>query len=126
MKLFFSFLSIALFSISVFAVEVQEARFNAETNSIEVDVVYGGGCKEHTFTLKPGICLESFPVQCQVTIIDQTKGDFCEAFISQTVVFPLNKTPFKDEYFNGASLSISGPHQKDSTAVIQLPFIDKN
>ena len=36
-----------------FSASVKSVKFSSETGVISVDVVYGGGCKEHKFTLKP-------------------------------------------------------------------------
>ncbi len=118
------FLSAALlvsfsWSTQSLAASVEDARLNA-SGDIEVDVIYGGGCKEHTFKLQVTHCLESMPVRCPVQLIDLTEGDFCEALISRTVTFKLSDYGFDEDYFSGATLIISG--NDDSTATVVLPL----
>jgi hypothetical protein len=100
--------------------EVQGARYNAATQSIDVDVAYGGGCEEHKFKLQMGGCLESMPVQCSAKVIDvSAKPDFCEAYIHQTISFKLTDYGLTDDYFEGASVRIEGAN--NSRAAIRLP-----
>lgn len=116
-------LALAFTSASAFAVgspTVNSARYNSATQSIEVDISYGGGCEEHKFELQIGGCLESMPVQCSATVVDVSKKpDFCEAYLSQTVSFKLSDYGLNDDYFQGASFSIRGAG--DSKAYIRLP-----
>jgi hypothetical protein len=112
----------ALMSLQVAATEVKDARFNYDKNVIEVDVAYGGGCKEHKFELEmSGYCLESYPVQCSAKIVDQTYDDYCEAYIHRTVEFTLEEAGLDDGYYNGASITITGSNK--SAATLRLPFV---
>jgi hypothetical protein len=100
--------------------EVKGARYNAATDSIDVDVAYGGGCEEHKFKLQMGGCLESMPVQCTAYVVDvSAKPDFCEAYIHQTVSFKLSDYGLKDDYFYRASIQINGAG--NTGAGIDLP-----
>lgn len=111
-----------LASANAFAVEIKDARLNSN-NDIEVDVVYGGGCHEHTFALKIEACFETMPVRCPATVVDTTaKPDFCEALISRTVTFKLEDNGLLDNYFSGASLFFSGDN--NSTATVILPIME--
>jgi hypothetical protein len=100
---------LALTAMPAFAasdVTVKSARV-LDGKTLVVDVVYGGGCKEHNnFHLSIGNCLESMLVQCGAEILDRTKGDFCEALVGKTVKFDLKAEGLLDAYFNGALISI--------------------
>ncbi len=113
-------LSLASFIVasSSFAAEVKSARLSANGKNLEVDVFYGGGCKEHNFTLQVGGCLESFPVQCGVELVDNTHDDFCEALVGKTVVFSLKKYGLTDSYYSGARLSINGDNETSATVIL--------
>lgn len=116
-------LALALISTPVFAasnVTVVAARV-VKGKTLEVDVRFGGGCKEHNkFELKVGACLESFPVQCSVEINDLTKGDFCEAYLGKTVKFDLEDEGLTESYYNGASLSF-GKGEDGKIISVRLP-----
>lgn len=108
------------------AAEVLSANLDAAKKNILVDVSYGGGCKEHTFKLKLGGCLESLPVQCSAQLVETVVGgpDFCEAIVGKTVKFSLKKYGLTDAYFKGGSLTILGDKNfrgEDSSATVVLP-----
>jgi hypothetical protein len=117
-------LALALVSTSAFAFGsplVNGARYNAANQSIDVDVTYGGGCEEHKFKLDIGMCLESFPVQCEAIVFDVSeKPDFCEALVSKTVSFKLADYGLNDGYYTGASISI-GAEGLEERFTIRLP-----
>jgi hypothetical protein len=109
MSLKVTLLSIVAFGASVgHAASVHKASYDPKTEIISVDVSYGGGCKEHVFKLQVGACMESYPVQCTVTLIDTTSGDFCEALISKTVTFKAAQYGLTDSYYDNASITIEG------------------
>jgi hypothetical protein len=58
-----------------------------DRNTVAVELSFGGGCVEHTFSLAfDGRCLESFPHQTSATVVDiSSEPDFCKAFLTQTV-----------------------------------------
>lgn len=100
--------------------EVKGARYNADTQSIDIDVAYGGGCAEHLFKLQLEGCLESMPAQCSATVIDVTvEPDFCEAYIHQTISFHLDAYGLNDDYYSRASMKIKGAN--NSSAGFDLP-----
>ncbi len=114
------------FVFNATAAEVKSAKLDSSKKNILVDVVYGGGCKEHVFTLELGPCLESYPVQCSAKLVEKTIGglDFCEALISETVVISRKKYGLDDSYFKGAKLTITGDRGftgEPSSAVVRLP-----
>lgn len=116
------FLAVLFLSSVAFGAEIQGGRFNAKTDSIELEVRYGGGCKDHDFYLDLGnYCLESYPVQCpDVQLFDRTKGDTCEALVHKTVSISLESAGLTDSYFNGARLTIRG--DAGTSVKIDLPF----
>ena len=117
----FSVILVALLSLpnSVDAAEVINARLNLATQAIDVDVRYGGGCKDHKFSLQFGACLESYPVRCEAKLVDSTKDDFCEALISTTASFSLKEYGLTDSYYQGATITISGDNS--TRAFVILP-----
>jgi hypothetical protein len=108
------------FATTAQAASVKSARYVDRTDSI---VFYGGGCKEHTFKLEVGACLETFPVQCGAKLVDLTNDDFCEALITKKISISLKKAGLRDSYFSGASIGISG--DDNVTFTVSLPEISE-
>lgn len=72
-------------------------RYSLEGHVLELDVEYGGGCKEHDLDLVAwGGFLESFPVQVNVLLSHDGHDDACEALIMRTLRFYL--VPLRDEF----------------------------
>lgn len=113
--------AISVLSIQSFAAEIKGARVNMETSSIEIDVAYGGGCKEHKFDLEIGSCMESYPVQCLADLKHDSNGDFCEAYLQQTLSFSIAELGLTDSYYTNGSLTIFGSN--NSSATIKIPAI---
>lgn len=88
--------------------DVQSARFDSSTDAIVMDVVYGGGCKEHKFRLKINKCFETMPVQCEAIVVDDTHDDYCEAIKSARVSVSRAEAGLRDDYFKGAAITIIG------------------
>ncbi len=103
----------------VSAAVVKKATLNLRAKSIEVDLVYSGGCKEHKFELQMEGCLESMSVQCTANILDTTTDDYCEALVGKRVSFSLEEYNLNNEYFRGASIRIQGENK--SFATVRLP-----
>lgn len=93
-----------------------------ESDTLAVDVSYGGGCETHQFSMcwPDRVFLESDPVQVPVVIWHDDGGDTCEAAISQTLQFDLRPlyTAFDDAYgapgqvvvgLDGASVTVDVP-----------------
>jgi hypothetical protein len=118
-------IAMSVFSFASQAALVESARLDAGRTHLLVEVVYGGGCKPHRFDLQMESCLETYPVQCTVELVDKTKGDYCEAIIRKTVIFSLKRLGLTDPYFNGALLKILGDETspgKRSSATVSLPI----
>ena len=60
-------------------------------NLIKFNVSYGGGCKEHCFSLymSPAAFFESYPVQANLYLRHNSNGDACEALINEDISFNL-------------------------------------
>lgn len=97
---------------------IQDGRYNAETKAMEIDVQYGGGCKEHNFQLQMVSCLKLYPLRCNAELIDLTEDDFCEAFISRTVSISLVEAGLSRRYYNGATININGASDSHITLVL--------
>jgi hypothetical protein len=74
---------------------VLDAEITADT--LLMSVQYGGGCREHTFTLCwSGEILESYPVQAPLVLHHDAHGDLCRALITKDLRFNLRS--LKKEY----------------------------
>ena len=62
---------------------------------LTIEVEYGGGCKEHIFSLfgSPGF-MKSNPVQTDIMLSHDSNNDACKALITEKIVF--NLTPLKE------------------------------
>lgn len=127
MKLLLS-IAILASSLSAFAYtykpEVVAAAVDASKQTLTVTVRHGGGCGEHNYSLKMGLCLETYPVQCSAELFDDTE-DYCEAYLTNEVVFTFRELGLNNSYFNGASLTITGAQLRngqESSATVKLPF----
>lgn len=119
-------LALALSSLSSFAATVHSAKLDATKKNILVDVSYSGGRKKHTFSLKVGACLETYPVRCSAELIEKTVSgpDMCEALVGQTVTINLAKYRLDEAYYAGGSLTITGDlnmNGKPSSGMVVLP-----
>jgi hypothetical protein len=118
-------ISFLLFTFKTHAAVVHSAKLDAGGQNILVEVSYGGGCKKHDFSLDLGGCFETFPVRCEAKLVDNTTGDFCEAIVPATAVFPLKQYGLTDKYFSRGSLTIYGDldwqTKKPSSATVHLP-----
>lgn len=125
----FLILLTAFLSFEAFSASVKSAKIDSAGENILVDVVYGGGCKVHKFSLKiDPYCLESYPVQCSARLVEEIVGggeDYCQAIIHTTAVINLEKHGLNDRYFNGAELTIRGDrgfNGQNTSVSVQLPF----
>ena len=100
------FSALALASVTANAASITSAKIDG--SKIVLDVRYGGGCKEHQFSIAVRGCFESMPVKCQADLVHNVVDgpDFCEAIISQTVEIPFADAGIVGDYFDGGSLAI--------------------
>ena len=74
------------------AFELNEAAITGD--SLAVEVSYGGGCRDHQFTLvASGAFMESDPVQINVALAHNANEDPCERWVTEGYLFDL--TPIK-------------------------------
>lgn len=77
------------------AFELNEASITGDTLAVKVS--YGGGCRDHQFTLvASGAFMESDPVQLNLALAHNANEDPCEAWITEGYLFDL--TPIKALY----------------------------
>lgn len=124
MKNAFCFLFLFAFAAPAFSATVKSAKLDAANQNILIDVVYGGGCGQHQFSLKVGGCLESYPVQC-TAVLEHKTNDMCEALIYETVVINLKQAGLNNPYYSEGWLTIQGDldftTNKLSEATVRLP-----
>lgn len=61
-----------------------------EAGRLTLVVQYGGGCREHEFTLCwDGHFMESFPLQVRLVLHHDGNGDMCRALPTETLTFDL-------------------------------------
>ena len=111
-------LALLLPSLSQAAV-LRSAHYSRATRSVVVDLGYGGGCREHRFVLRGGLCQQSFPLRCLYGVVDQTRNDFCRAFVFKRVSFRLRDYGLDKPAFRGAVLVLRGDGR--SSVSVQLP-----
>jgi hypothetical protein len=81
-------------------VGVEEARYDAKKKSVELDLVYGGGCEEHKFKLKfSKQCARSMPGRATATLVHaKGAGDKCRGMMRETVRFSIKQSPCEGEH----------------------------
>ena len=78
--------------VTIYATEVRG-------DSLDLNVTFGGGCNEHTFTLLSAAAwMESYPVQVSVRLSHDAHGDACDALLTRVLRFDLS--PLKAAYAN--------------------------
>lgn len=76
--------------------KVNYAEF--DTNILNIEVSFPGGCKEHQFYLIAwDYFLESYPVRANLLLSHNANSDSCEAWVTSKLSFDM--TPLKQEYF---------------------------
>lgn len=80
--------AVIFFSQFAMGAQVVEARLNLENQTIELDVVYSGGCEEHNFELEVRSCARTSPMSCVAQLIDTTKTDTCRGIVEETIEVP--------------------------------------
>jgi hypothetical protein len=68
-------------------------------DALVVDLVHGGGCREHFYALfmSPSVFLESYPVQANLYLRHNANGDLCKALLHPQICFDLR--PVAEQYF---------------------------
>lgn len=87
--------------------QLRAARIEGDT--LTVTVSYGGGCRDHQFTLlTSGVFLESYPVQLGASLAHEANDDLCRAWLTEDIDFDL--TPIKRMYQDA--------HRQDAGTII--------
>lgn len=106
--------SIILASTFVQAALITSAAYDAETDSVVLQLTYGGGCGKHEFSLEhSGRCLETYPLRSTAKLVHQS-NDFCEALL-----YSEEKISLKDFACRPGYLTITGDN--DSAATVFVP-----
>jgi len=90
------------------AAEIKELTIRGDR--LYLTVTYGGGCKEHDFSLfGDKTFLESYPVQAHVYLSHNTNKDDCEAWITDKLEFSLVplKTVYQNAYADSGTILIT-------------------
>ena len=107
-------------SLTARAANVTGAKIDASGDNILVDVVYGGGCAIHHFSLKLGFCARGREyLKCSAYLHEVIEGgaDMCEAIKHETAVINIKEnglenyrgskfTIYGDRSFNGVQTSV--------------------
>lgn len=70
------------------AAQVEDARLNVDTQTIQIDVTYSGGCSEHNFEVKMRNCTRANPMTCIAEVVDHTSDDQCRQIVQETIEVP--------------------------------------
>jgi hypothetical protein len=121
-------LFLLIFTSTAQAANIVSAKMDMLQENILVEVICGGGCRNHTFSLKlDPYCKESYPVQCSALLVQTTEGglDACRGMVKTTAVFNLKEYGLDDTYYSGASLTIRGKRSltgDETSATVDLPW----
>lgn len=105
-------LSLILASSFAQAAKITAAEYDAATDSVVLQLVYGGGCGKHEFSLDYGVCLESYPGQATAQLIHKT-DDSCEAML-----YSEEKISLKDFACRPGYLTIEGDAGSRATVLV--------
>jgi hypothetical protein len=97
-----------------------------EDGNIKISVSYGGGCKPHNFSITwDEIIQNSNPPGMNLIVTHDANGDNCEAYITETLVFPLENLLDSISLTN-LSISAYSGYRQDDTASYEAPDYDFN
>lgn len=116
-----------LFSINTMAndaipagLKVLGADYNPDTDSVEVEIKYKGGCND-SYNLRLRGCADLiFPYTCQVDVVLK-RGEICENDMHGVISFTRDELKMKTRKFSKATLIIQDPAKKTQEKVL-LPF----
>ena len=87
-----------------------------EGDSLRLEVRYGGGCKEHEFTMRTNLMyLKSLPPQLNLYLEHENSSDNCRALITETLAFDIIKLRYSG--INQVKLIVNGDREKMVTYV---------
>ena len=97
--------------------EILEARI--EGDLLHLQVRYGGGCREHDFSLLfSGAFMESEPVQTRVTLAHDAHGDPCRALVGSRLQFDLGplRRAYQQQYGRRSGTIVVHVHAPGSSS----------
>lgn len=101
--------------------KVLGARFNTETDSIEVAIKYKGGCNDsHALRLR-GCADLVVPQTCQVDVVLK-RGEVCENDVEGVISMTRAELKMDSRKFTKANVIVQDPTKK-SRATITLPVV---
>ena len=101
---------------------------NVSGDLLEIEVEYGGGCREHLFEIvaNPNAFLESDPLQANIYMTHESNNDPCKAFVREKLTFSLRplKEAFRALYPNANSLTLNihGFRSDGGGTVLTVPY----
>lgn len=79
---------ISLLSSAAMGAQIVSGSYDVSSDSVILEVVYPGGCKEHEFQVRLNMCNRAVPTSCNAELVDMVTDDFCRGLIQKTVVIP--------------------------------------
>lgn len=88
---------------------IDDARYFPESQLIEIDIRYSGGCEEHFFDFELGDCNETQPIQClEAKIVDRNRSDMCVRTIFSTLFANRLELGLDDSKFDNSLIRVNG------------------
>lgn len=85
-------------------------------DSLKLEVRYGGGCKEHVYTMHTNLMyMKSLPPQLNLYLEHDNNNDNCRALITETLAFDIVKLRYSG--INQVKLIVNGDREKMVTYV---------
>ncbi len=82
-------------------------------NKMQIDVNYGGGCKNHHFqVIGSPLISKSLPPKRAIQLVHDANGDNCKMIIMKTLELDLKELAFKQEAGNIIYLTLGGWNQQ--------------
>lgn len=101
---------------------------NVDGDLLEIEVEYGGGCREHQFELiaNPKAFMESEPVQANIYFLHENHDDLCKALVRKKYTFSLQplKEAFRELYpaGNALVLNVHGFHLSEDITELNVLY----
>lgn len=99
------------------AAEITGGELSYDNKYLILNTVHGGGCGSHEFSLSRVSCSRSLPPKC-ITKLEHKTDDVCEALISSTIVFDLEKERLANS-MAGTRISVMGDLESSVTVTFK-------
>ncbi len=97
---------------------ILKADFDVEKNDIVLTLRHTAGM-QHIYDLQENYCLASYPVKCQLLLIDTSDDSSEGALVTEKVRFNLSDFGLDTDFYEGAVLTICSANPK--VGVVKLP-----